>query len=206
MDMIIGLAPLLKMRRAGHKPSGLVFLSIFPEEPFGCRDWHSWSNTMANPQLWVKPGIHPALLDLGALIGLPVLVHTDHWTAWLAQLWDALLAVSPASATLAVTDFGDDLGFFWTPERGQWAADAPPPDGDMPLLVLAGDRYEAEAFAAKQGTDYRSIVHIESVSGIRELAGGFVMHVLPGAQARPNFQELIDRAQSKFTIRYEEAA
>lgn len=206
--MIIGLAPLLKMRRAGHKPSGLVFLSIFPDEPRGCRDWHSWSNTIANPQLWVKPGTHPALLDLGALIGLPVLVHTDHWDAWLAQLWDALLAVSPASATLAVTDFGDDIGFVWTQEHGQRAVgDSTPPDADMPLLVLAGDRYEAEAFAAKQGTDYRSVVHIESVSGIRDLASGWVMHVLPGAKARPNFQELIDRAQSKFTtIRYEEAA
>lgn len=206
MDMIIGLAPLLKMRRAGHKPSGLVFLSIFPDEPFGCRDWHCWSNSIANPQLWVKPGIHPVLLDLGALIGLPVLVHADHWSAWLGQMWDAVLAVPPASATLAVTEFGEDIGLIWTSEHGQWAFGDPASDRDASLLVLAGSRAEAEAFAAKRGTDYRAVAHIESVSGIRELARGSVMHVLPGAKARPNFQALIDRALGKFTIRYEEPA
>lgn len=205
--MIIGLAPLLKMRRTGHKPSGLVFLNVFDTEPFGCRDWDRYSNTIANPQLWIKPGTHPALLDLGALIGLPVLVHADRWSAWLGQLWDAVLAVPPTSATLAVTEFGEDIGLFWTVEYGQRAFGDPAPDRDAPLLVLAGDRREAETFAARQGTDYRAVVHIESVSGIRELASGWVMHVLPGATKRPNYRELIDRAQRKFTaIRYEEAA
>lgn len=204
--MIAGLEPLLKMRRTGRKPAGLVFLNVCPQEPRGCRDWHRWGDTAARPELWIKPGTHPALLDLGALVGLHVLMHADHWTEWLAGVWDALIEQQPVSAMLAVADFGDDVGYVWTPEHGQRCIGDPLPATSDDVLILAGDRGEAIDWATRRGVGNLSIVHVEDERGIRELGEGRTLHVLPGAQRRANFRTLIDRAAWKFDIRHEEAS
>lgn len=123
---MIGAAALVEIRRRGYKPAGLVFLNIASTESAGCRDWHRWANTQENPELWIKTGTPPQRLDLVCLVGLPVIVVAETWTAWLASLWEAIKAAMPSSATLAVADFEDDIGFVWTPDAGQRLVGEPP--------------------------------------------------------------------------------
>lgn len=66
-------------------------------------------------QVLISPSVRLTESDSMAFVGLSVFVHTDKYTEALAHNFELLKKVANY-ILVAITDFGDDLGFEWRKE------------------------------------------------------------------------------------------
>ena len=110
-----GAAPLLKMRTAGHKPAGSVWVSY---GDFVEPNWTAWAGTSFAPEIVVLPTDPLERLDFRCLFGLHVILFFADYSAATGRLYERLQEYAAGIDVLSPA-FGDDIGWHWTRYGGQ---------------------------------------------------------------------------------------
>lgn len=69
------------------------------------------------PEVSIDESISVRRIDLRALVGLPVAIHAESYTDRLSTLFNRVKEHA-SFAMVAVSDFGDELGFAWSKLHG----------------------------------------------------------------------------------------
>lgn len=56
--------------------------------------------------------------DFRPFVGLDVILHSEHWTPRVGQVFEGLKPYAKTVSVL-VNDFGADIGWWWSKEKGQ---------------------------------------------------------------------------------------
>lgn len=104
-----GAAPLIAMRLAGQCPAGEVWITVGDgREP----DWWKWSNTLAMPELLIRPEEQIERLDLRCVHGLSVVLFCGEWFDRAARVHDLLIEYAAEIAVMSPS-FELDIGWRW---------------------------------------------------------------------------------------------
>ncbi|MBI5922426.1 MAG: hypothetical protein HY847_12400 [Betaproteobacteria bacterium] len=104
-----GAAPLIEMRLAGQCPAGEVWITVGEgRDP----DWWKWSNTLAMPELLVRPEDPIDHLDFRCVHGLNVILFSETWDDRAARAHDRLVEYVHELCVMC-PEFGFDIGWRW---------------------------------------------------------------------------------------------
>jgi len=104
-----GAAPLIAMRLAGQCPAGEVWITVGEgREP----DWWKWSNTLAMPELLIRPADPLDLLDFRCVHGLNVILFSDAWEDRAARVHDRLVEYVQEICVMS-PEFELEIGWRW---------------------------------------------------------------------------------------------